>query len=50
MKTVNDLLRAEIDLTRARIEIIQNQVNETASAYRIAIQYPDLAMNELAPY
>ena len=48
LRPVSDLLRAEIEYASAIIENIQNRINMTASAYAIAIHFPDLTLAELA--
>ena len=48
LRPVSDLLRAEIEYASAIIENIQNRINMTASAYAIAVHFPDLTLAELA--
>jgi len=45
LRPVNDLLREEIKLTQNKIKLFQNEINKVASAYRIAIHFSDLSLN-----
>ncbi len=48
-RPVSDLLREEIELTSNTIQMIRNEFQLSSSAYRIAAQFSDFSLDELAP-
>lgn len=46
LKPIEDLLREEIKLASSKIERLQNEVNEIAASYRIAMHFADLTLDD----